>query len=382
LTGDKVDLVATCEGYDFVRFHGAKRVSAGWAEASRIEATGSAYVPRPPNAAALCKAAEDTLNRSGKLQPIDMSALDPKVVQALNLEVGANAVFPQVAIITVGGRSLAAASIDSGGTCHSFTLTMLNADLTSRLSPADRDDRDIENHGHDSWSFGVDEHLVTVLGEPVMISQYEGSPNFHLSVIDKTGDIIPVCEGGPVPLERRRLASSNNDKVCQAVLHGREVPVALTPPSKEQLRSLRERPDDLKEGDLTYELLGTGRADLGNTGKPRNIGLVTFAYQSTAGCGSGSYSQVVPIYLDDRWRADPSSTLNRVLADSMPNGMADGKVVSLMDKTYVELSPVEGGASSEVWTVDDKGPKQVCSFQLTRFAVKPISADEPQKPAR
>ena len=394
LTGDKVDLLATCDGYDYVRFHGVKRVSVGWVQASRIKAIGAAYVPLPANAAAICRAAEETLNHGGQLQRMDTTAMEPSVVQALNLEVGWNASPPQVARMTVDGRSLAATSIDSGGTCHSSTVIVLSGDLKARLSPADRDDRDIENNGANSWGFGVSEDLVVVLGLPMVLSSGEGSSSFHLSAIDKDGDIVPVCEGGPVTLDKRQLVTSSDDKVCHAILNGQQTPIALNPPAPNQSISLGQRPDDFKvpagqtsgstyaqlrfhddarAADVEYTLKETGQADLENTGKVRSVGLVTFFEgNSTAGCGTFHDSQVVPLYLNEQGQADPSNAVNEGLIRELPHDMEEGRLVSYLGKTYIELSPGQGGPSSEVWIVDAKGPKQVCSFQLTHMVVRPI----------
>lgn len=395
LTGDKVDLVTTCEGYAYVRFHGAKRVSTGWVDASRLQTTGPAYLPMPAHAAALCHAAEETLNRGEQLQHLGATAMDPKVLEALHLDPGWNASPAQVAHMTVEGRSLAATSIDSGGTCHSTTVYVLSGDLKSKLSPADRDDRDVENQGSDSWAFGVSEDLVNVLGQPMVMSSDVGSSTFHLSVIDKNGDIVPTCQGDLVDLQQRRIIASHDDDVCHAMLAGQQTPVVLQSPTSGHSLSLKQQPDSFvaaavhdsshaatqlrfhdnaRAAEVEYTLNATGDADLDNSGKPRQIGLVSFFEgDSSAGCGDYSDTQVVPVYLDEQGRADPSSVANQGLASALPHGMEDGRLVTYAGKTYLELSPKLHGPSSSVWTIDAKGPSEVCSYQLKHYVVRPIS---------
>lgn len=391
LTGDKVDFVTACSGYVYVRFHGPKRVSTGWVEASSIRATGVPYIPLPPNAVALCRAAEAKLNLGERLRPMHSTSLDPKLLNSLHLEEGSNASPAQVAHFVVDGRPLAATSIDSGGTCHSTEVFVLTGDLKSRLSPPDRDSRDVENGGDDTWSFGVREDLVTVLGQPMVMSPGIGSSTFHLSVIDKNGDIVPTCEGHKVNLDQRKLISSTNARVCNAILARKEKPIAMQSPGPNESLLLEHRPDTFTKGyphdtstklyfrdnehaaEASYSLKVTGSVDLDNSGKPRRVGLVSLKEgNSTAGCGDFNEHQVTPVYLDEHGHADPSSIINKKLADALPDGMDKGKLVTYQGSTYLELSRSKG-PPSELWEIDAQGPRQICSFKLTHIVVRPIS---------
>jgi hypothetical protein len=299
-----------------------------------------------------------------------------------------------MARMTIHGRPLAATSIDTGGTCHSTSIYVLSGDLKSRLSPADRDDRDVENDGSDAWGFGVSENLVVVLGQLMVLSSAEGSSAFHLSAIDKNGDIIPTCEGNRVNLDKRQLVSSNDDRVCHAMLAGQQMPVALQTPTTGESLSLGQRPDSFKElprdagntatklqyrdaaraADVEYSLHATGDVDLDNSGKPRRVGMVSFFEgNSGAGCGGYNDTQVVPVYLDEDGHADPSAAINQGLVNALPHGMTEGKFVNYAGTTYLEVSPNDKGPSSEIWKIDAKGPTQVCKFQLTHIVVHPIS---------
>jgi hypothetical protein len=398
LTGDKVDVVANCDGYDFVRFHGAKRVSVGWVDASRIKPTGSLHVPLPTNAAELCKAAADTLNRGEDLQRMQTTEMPASAVAALNLDTSLNSSPPSFARMTINGRSLAATSIDSGGSCHSSEVTVLSGDLKSRLSPTDRDQRDIENDGGgDNWGFGLNEDLVVVLGQPMVLGHTVSSNEFSLSVITKDGDIVPTCSGGPVPLNKRQLISGSDENVCHAILDGRQTPIVLKAPTRAQSLSLAKLPqdfeatselddnksrmvlslrDDAHASEVEYTLKATGKTDIDNSGRLRSIGMVSFFDgNSTAGCGAFSDTQFFLVYLDDQGRADPSDAINKKLVDGLPHGMDDGKLVDFAGKTYIELIPNNSSLSSEVWAVRQTSLKQMCSFKLTQFVVRPVTAD-------
>jgi hypothetical protein len=394
LTGDKVDLVTTCDGYAYVRFHGKGRVSTGWVEASRIQATGSPYLPLPPNAAALCHAAEATLNRDGRLQPMG-SIPAPSLLRALHMDEDLNASPSRVSHFDVDGRPLAATSIDSGGTCHSSSVFVLSGDLKTRLSPPDRDSRDIENQGNDAWGFGISEELVTVLGQPMVLS-YRNPSSFHLSAIDRNGDIVPTCTGGMATLDQRELLSSTDDHVCHAMLADRQTPVAMQPPGPGEVLSMAQLPagfrsqppgydrgdspttkdfrDDYYAAVASYTLQATGNIGTGGRSEPRRMGIVSFTEgDSTAGCGTFSRARILPVYLDAQGRADPSSVLNRKLADALPEGMSEGKLATYEGSTYLELSRKKGEAPSEVWKLDAQGPRKVCSFKLFHMVVRPIS---------
>lgn len=354
--------------------------------------------PLPANAAAICQAAADTLNRGQPLERMRTTVMPADVSDALKLDVGPNASSPEVARMTIDGRSLAAVSIDSGGTCHSSEVAILSGDLKSRLSSADRGAGDIGNTGEDSWGFGLSEEMVVVLGQPMVLSYASDPTEFHLSAVTRDGGIVPTCSGSLKALDKRRLTFASDDKVCRGILDGRQLPLALSHPAPDQSMSLAHPPghfvttrrqvadnslpgirfrDSVHAAEVEYTLLMTGKVDLDNSGRPRDVGLVSFFDgNSSAGCGTFSDTQILPVYLDDKGRADPSTPANQPMADGFPHGMRGGKLVGYEGKTYVELSPEQAGLSSEVWMVGDQGPTKVCAFQLTRFVVSPVAADQ------
>lgn len=399
LTGDKVDSVTTCDGFTFVRFHGPKRVSTGWVEEARIRATGPALGTLPSNATSLCKAAEDTLSRDTQLASPPTTALDDGVLSVVHLERGWNGSPTRAAHVSVDGRPMVAIVVDSGGTSHDTSVYVLSSDLKHLLSPADRDDRDVENHGDDSWGFGVSEELVTVLGRPMVLSwdSGDGDAPAHLSLIDRDGDIVPTCEIKMEVRKEREIASSTEDGVCHAILAGRQVPVPMhSPLSGESLvlsnvpKKYRSEPDSVasmaapdttlhyhnneRASEVKFSLVSTGTVDLDNSGNSRRVGLVSFFDgDSTASDGTYRDIQALPVYLDKHGVADLSADANHKLADALPHGMRAGRLVTLDGATYLELSYEENRPSSEVWKINPGGALKVCEFNLMREVVRPIA---------
>jgi hypothetical protein len=396
ITGDKVDLITTCDGYAYVRFHGSKRVSTGWVQETRIKTIGPAHSTLPSNAVALCKAAEDIRNRGEPLVSPPTVALDDKVLESVHLEQGWNASPAQVAHVVVDGRRLATVVVDSGGTSHDTSVYVLSDDLKNLLSPADRDDRDVENQGADTWGFGVSEDMVTVLGQPMVGSEdrRDAQAPAYLSIIDRDGDIVPTCEMANEALKVREIVSSTDDSTCHATLAGRQLPLPMHKPLPAESLMLGTVPTEYssesdngapshvtlhyhnseRASEVTYSLASTGIADLDNSGKQRHIGLVFFSDgDSTAGDGTYSDTQVVPVYLDKSGAADPSANANQKMAAALPHGMRDGRLITLDGAPYLELSPEQNGRSSEVWKIDPNGAHKVCGFKLTHEVVRPIS---------
>jgi hypothetical protein len=128
------------------------------------------------------------------------------------------------------------------------------------------------------------------------------------------------------------------------------------------------------DAQVEYLLFTTGRADLGSSGQPRRVGLVSFTEESLA-AGYHPYrnSQVFPVYFDTNGVADLSSDVNRKLANSLPHGMDDGMLVTLDGVTYLELSPQMEDPSSEVWKINASGVNQICRFKLNREVVHPLT---------
>lgn len=396
ITGDKVDLVTTCEGFDYVRFHGPKRVSTGWVDEARIKVTGTAHGTLPPDAVMLCKAAENTLDSGKQLDSPPPTKLDDKVLERVHLERGWNGSPTQVTQVIVDGRPLAVIVVDSGGTSHDTSVYVLSNDLTTLLSPADRDSRDVENDGADSWGFGVSEDVVMVDGQPMVRSwgRGDGESKFYLSIIDRDGDIVPTCEAGPEPRKERVIALSASDSVCHAVLAGQPIPAPMHPPVPGESLVMSKVPtqysdyggrihstntklnyhDTARAAGVSYTLLRAGIADLDNSGHARHVGIVSF-WEGDSSAGDGTYtdSEVFPVYFDKTGIADLSADINQNLITALPHGGANGKLVTLGGITYFETSPDKNGPSSAVWKIDSSGVHPICGFELTQEVVQPIS---------
>lgn len=397
IAGNKVDLVTTCAGSAYVRFHGPKRVSTGWVEAARLKTTGPAHGTLPPNAAMLCRVAEATLNEGQQLATPAQFRLDTDDVLArVHLGPDANASPPEVAHIVVNDRRMAALVVDGGGTSHDTSVYVFSDDLKSLLSPSDRDDRDVENEGSHMWGFGVSEDLVTVLDQPMVRSwggRYGTSP-VHLSIIDRDGDIVPTCEIKKAPRKERVIAWSADNRVCHALLAGQSVIAPMRLPIKGESLVMHKVPtqysdkygstsstatelnyhDTAMAAGVSYALLTTGTADLDNSRKPHHVGIVSF-WEGDSSAGDGTYadSQVLPVYFDANGVADLSADANQKLAKALPHGMKNGKLLTLDGATYLDLSPDKLGPSSEVWKINSGGAHQVCSFKLTSEVARPIT---------
>ncbi|WP_144240737.1 hypothetical protein [Dyella japonica] len=396
ISGDPVDLVTTCGDYSYVRFHGQKQVSTGWVDKARVKVEGDPYVPLPPNANALCQAAEDVLNSDhahGKLPNPPSEELDPEVGRRFDLPGQPAAATPQVAHVISGGRSLAVVTADWGGTCHAFETTVLSGDMTSLLTPKDKADRDPYNTGEEHWGFGNDETLVSVLGQPMIMTAAEGSTSFYLSLVDRNGDLVATCHGELVAQRERSIIASHDDAVCHAMLAGRQEHLNLGKPSPKESFSLSGR---LKEnfgnpsrgegdeatqlrffflgGTVTYSLDQTGDVDLNNSGHAQRVGIVSYKFgDSQAGCGTAKDSQSFPVYIDAHGVGDPGAPANQDIGDKLPQGLGNAKLSKYAGRTYVELSDGPDNPSAEVWQINAHGPSQVCAFQTTRYVVSPIN---------
>lgn len=393
ITGNKVDVVTACNGFDFVRFHGPMRISTGWADETRIKVTGPVRGTLPPDAPMLCKAAESTLNGGKQLDSLSSTLLDSKVLDHLLGQYAVNS-SARVGHIVVDGRKLAVLLIDGG------LVYVYSNNLKTELSPADREDRDVENNGADTWASGVAEDVVIVHGQPMVRSwgpDGDPSSSFHLSIIDSDGDFVPTCSAEPESLEKREIATTADAAVCRAILAGQQISVPMHTPSPSDSLVLGNVPKQYVKGDMIgkrngtaatelyyfdksvdaqveYVLFSTGRADLGNSGQSRHVGLVSFTKRGLA-AGYHPYwnSQIFPVYFDTSGVADLSSDANQKLANSLPHGMGDGKLVTLDGATYLELSPQMEEPSSEVWKINASGANQICRFKLTREVVRPLT---------
>lgn len=396
IAGDHVDMVTQCDDIAYIRFHGNRRVSTGWVDASRLRASGSDYVPLPPNAAGLCKAAQDDW-RSGTLHVISMdrvastTALDKLT---FGEEMGSH--LASVAHVAVGGHKMSVIISDDGGTAGSTEAFILTSEMDARLSPPDMDARRIENDGEDDWAFGLGESLVTVLGQPMIMEAGPRSAHVTFAAIDRTGDVIPTCVGVVGPLPEPAVNAGFDGSMCRALISGQQDVVSMGPPSSGETLFVPHVPDDFISEDkgeapsvsrhfrnkgrasqVTYELTETGTVDLNNDGHPRRVGLVSyFDGNSTGGDGSYQESWFRPVYLDAQGRADPATPENLAIAKQLPSDMTGGRLVAYGNATYLELSAANDGRINEVWKFGKTGPKKVCEFQLDQMAIHVVTAKD------
>ena len=392
VTGDKVDLVTNCAGFAYVRFHGAKRVSTGWVEESRIQTSGKLYRPLASDPAKLCKAAEHTLNENygnGSFKQLQLSDLPSDVLTRLKLDTTGGG---RVAHVKIAGRAMALANIETGGTCPSSYTVVLSDDLKSRLSPNDLEDRNIGNTGENMWSFGLTESLVEVLGQPMVMNGSTRDMVFYLSTVDKDGDIVTACEGNREILDPK-IEASADDRVCHAMLSDRktEIPMdapmgseklilskldsSLIPsnnPEVSQSSTTLAFRDQSRAAEAAYTLEKSALIDVDNSGHARRVGFVSFVDgDSSAGCGDFSEKDMKLVYLDDHGIADPTAPLNKPFEDLGQN-MSDAAFVKYGGKNYLKFTPA-GDNPIEIWKIDPVGPKQICKFQLRHFDVSPVS---------
>lgn len=352
----------------------------------------------PPDAAALCAAAQRTINSGKSLELPPTANLAEDVLNRVHLATGWNGEPAQVSHVVAGGRAVAPVVVDSGGTSHDTLVYVLSEDLRTLLSPPDRNARDPENDGSDDWGFGVSEQVVMVLGQPMVLSRNrrDSDAPSHLSIITSSGDMVPTCEVTARKVKARQIAFSANDAVCQSMVtqQQRLVPMHAPAPGESIVLGIVPREySDLSAGggghtragvlhyrnaerasQVTYTLLATGTVDPANSGSPRHIGLVSFFDgESTAGDGTYQDTQVLPVYFSHEGVADLSSGANQRLAAALPHGMRGGTLVAFKGVTYLELSPETNGPATEVWKISPGGASRVCGFKLRRTVVTPIS---------
>lgn len=399
LTGDKVDLVTTCDGYAYVRFKRSRHASTGWVEKDRIQTTGSPHSQPPISTSALCQAAEDIVNRGETFQAVLQRQIDPDFAKKNDFEGGGH--FANwSARLKIGGRIVTAIDVNDGGSCSSTYQDIWTGDLSRELSSQDRASEDPINQA----SFGRDENLVEILGQPIVFGTAPNTDVFYLSTIDGDGNIHTACKGSLQPIPKKRILTFHSSAVCAAFAHGDEQVKALDTPSVDEsivLSSPRKGlmllswsnggnigagPSRLDYSNgVTYSLLQTGAADLDNSGQSRRIGIVAYENQSSAGCGSGTHIEA-PIFLDSKGRADPTTSLNRAIFEKLggpeyqqrmfPNGSIHSSVVEMAGTTYVELTTSDRHEGEQVWKITAAGIEHMCSLQTMHYQVVPASDNE------
>jgi hypothetical protein len=396
IAGDPVDLVTRCGNLSYVRFHGKQKVSTGWVETSRLNTTGSPYVPLPAGAPELCKAAQDMLDAGdGTIEAVPTVHVTDAVAKKLDIGQDANASLPAVARVTSGGHRMAVALIDSGGTAHSMEAMVFTPGMEARLSPPDMESRRIQNDGANAWAYGMNESLVMVRGQPMIFDEWRDQTNITFAAIDSSGDIMPTCSGSRVPTPHPIIQAGFDGAMCRALLASGAA-ASMGPPSASESIFLAKVPEYFeplivdgqpsgtqfrnrgRASEVSYGLVATGNVDLDGSGHTRRVGLVSyFDGDSTAGDGAYQESWFLPVYLDAQGRADPGSVENQALAKGLPtDGMQGGRLVTYQDAAYLELSPGEDDRITEIWKFEAKGPRKVCGFRQAKFELHVVTAED------
>jgi hypothetical protein len=402
ITGDPVDLVTRCGNLSYVRFHGKQKVSTGWVETSRLHTTGSPYVPLPPGAPELCKAAQDMLDAGdGMIEAVPTVHVTDAVAKKLDIGQYPNASLPAVARVTSGSHRMAVALIDGGGTAHSTEAMVFTPGMEARLSPPDMESRRIQNNGENGWA-AMNESLVMVRGQPMIFDKWRDQTNITFAAIDTSGDIVPVCSGARVPTPQPAVEVGFDGAMCRALLASDPKESLMGPPSAGESMFLAKVPEPFEPGyldvkpsaalhfrnpeeasEVSYNLVATGNVDLDGSGHTRRVGLVSyFDGDSTAGDGSYQESWFLPVYLDAQGRADPGSAENQALAQGLPSdGMRGGRLVTYQNAAYLELSPDEDDRITEIWKFEAKGPRKVCGFRQAKFELHVVTAEDHGPPS-
>jgi hypothetical protein len=396
ITGDHVDVVTRCGNLTYVRFHGKHKVSTGWAETSRLHVTGSPYVPLPPGAPELCKAAQDMLDAGdGTIKAVPTARVTDAIAKKFGIGQDPNASLPAVAGVTSGGRRIAVALIDSGGTAHSTEAMVFTPGMGGRLSPFDMDSRRIENDGENGWDFSLYESLVMVRGQPMILEKKPHQTQVTFAAIDASGDIVPTCSGAQVSTPQPVVEAGFDGAMCRTLLASgpaasmghpsasesiflAKVPQYFEPKLIDGQPSATQFRNNGRASEVSYDLVATGNVDLDGSGHTRRVGLVSyFDGNSTAADGSYEESWFLPVYLDAQGRADPGSTENQAMAHGLPtDGMRGGRLVTYQNAAYLELSPGEDDRITEIWKFEAKGPRKVCGFRQAKFELHVVTAED------
>ena len=294
VTGDKVDFVAACQGFSYVRYHGKAQTSTGWIDSDRLQLHGKPFIPLPSGAGNMCALAERAANEGH--WTVLPSRQMPEGIHLVN-GVEEFSTASRYTPVDVEGRQLSVVQWNNGGTCYSDLVEVRTGDLKKLLSPGDIVSRNPVNlrFGGNAWGMGVEEDVVSIDGRS-MIRSMESHEDFELSSIDRTGDTRLVCHGRLRPLMGKPEVVEGDSSLCSAIASKAE-PVAMQP-----ARGHFDVPKDTGP-QVSLQAMQWGLVDLDNTGHERPVGVVEHGYSSSGGCGLDVDLQV-PMLLD---RASVSS---------------------------------------------------------------------------
>ncbi|MEV8521744.1 hypothetical protein ABZR86_18260 [Dyella marensis] len=379
VTGDKVDFVAACQGFSYVRYHGKTQTTTGWIDSHRLQLHGEPFIPLPPNAKQLCAAAERAAN-AGTLVALHSRQIpdETHLVNSAEEWSTPNNYTP----LNVDGRPLAVVQWSQGGTCYTDLVDVRTSDLKKLLSPGDIVSRNPVRlrFGGNAWGMGVEEDVVSIVGKP-MIRSSERQEDFELSSIDQSGDTQLVCHGRLRPLPGKPEVVEGNSSLCESIASSAE-PVAMQP-----AKGHFTVPKDM-DPSVSLEALQWGLVNLDNTGDERPVGVVNYSFISSGGCGSGFDMQVpLPLNGTSISLAEVEAQLQAFHGDDDRMRLLGKLLIRVVrhgGQTYVEVLDA-GLMSSEdsshaplqsVWKLDSTGPKQVCKYRTRHYEVTPPTAGE------
>lgn len=382
LAGDAVEVIATCENYAYVRYESPKLVSAGWVEIGRLQNTGTPHVRPSDTVAQVCAAAANTINRGGNgsfslprvpLTPLP-KGMEDKITEAMGSDANPIGGFDGMARIIAGGEARKVFPIEDGGTCPSNYLHIWSDDLSRAVA-----------HTDDGQRFGDGQELVQVLGHPLVLQiNYGNQTTFALASLDKDGHQSILCQATRVYTTTPRDTLGSNNAVCRAVVANHVTPI----PVKDADKNSISLPIDVDQRYKSAFTLGVTRADLFNDGKPRDVGMVAFHYDSSASCGSTS-DATFPVILNAHGVADLAEATNKRLIKETTGALdldehelqfpGDGRLITYAGNTYfvAYAEPVKqptNDALAGVFKFTSDGSKSVCSFQPYHFMVAPSAA--------
>ena len=377
IAGDKVDFVLACQGFSYVRYHGAKQTTAGWVDSRKLQLHGQPFIPLPPNASQLCFDAQRDANNK-KLAVVE----ERNIPQGIRLvsEVDKMLATPLAyQLINVQGHPLAVVQMSEGGSCYTISAKVWTGNLKRQLSPDDVESRNPINLtvGGNAWAMALSEDAVVVDGH-VLIRSSTRYRDFDLSSIDKTGDTQLLCQGRLRPLLGKPVVLEGDPTLCETL------PTAATPITMQPAKGKFTVPPQVSP-DATQEAVQWGMVDLDNTGHDHPVGVVNYEFSSAAGCGSG-FDQQLPVQLESEVVSlDQISSALRALRDNSADAESSAKllvrIVRFRNQTYVELLDADLLAEDEVvkapvqsiWKFGLSGPKQICKYQTHHYEVKPPS---------
>jgi hypothetical protein len=370
ITGDRVEFIAKCQGFSYVRYHGRKRTTTGWIDSRSLLLYGNPFIPSPTDANQLCSAAERDVNNHALNElpskdipdGTDLGDADdqsPKPLRYIPLQ--------------VEGRELAVVQLIDGGTCSSTEAEIRTGDLKHVLSPADAVSRDPVSGGI-GWSTGLNEDVVSVEGKPLLRSSDQGA-NFVLSSIDKAGDTKLVCYARLRPLVSKRVVTEGDPDLCESIASS-AAPIVMHSP--EGHFAVQQQ----QFSEVHLQAVQWGMVDLDGGGQ-RPVGVINYNFSSGAGCGF-EFNLQFPLALNGAVVSWPQAMAGfRALYGndediSRPSSTLRVRIVRYENQSYVELldaSFADGGFNqalvNSVWKFTSSGPKQICKFRTSHYVVEP-----------